>query len=392
MAISGFLDVFIVLTAALAAIGGYRIGFVARSLSWVGLLVGLSAAVIGLPYLLRSVDHLTSLSRLAVVSSLMLAGALLGQMVGLIAGSKLSSVVPQGLARSGDRVAGAFAGGFGVLVMVWLMLPTAAEVPGWSSQQVRSSRIAQAVYDDAPPAPDAMKTLRRLVGDENFPSVFEGLAPAPDAGPPPPEVSLDPSAVTRVRAASVKVEGLACNRSQDGSGFVVARGLVVTNAHVVAGETSTRVVTSGGVELDAEVVLFDAARDLALLRVPRLTADPLPIGDAAIGEIGAVFGHPNGQDALAIHPAAIRRQITAVGRDLYDVASTRRDVLILAAELQPGDSGGALVNSQGEVIGVAFAIAPDKSDTAYALNTSELHAVLEQPYNRQVSTGPCLND
>ncbi len=391
-AVTGFLDSMIVLACALAAIGGYRLGFVARSLSWVGLLMGLIVAVLSLPVLLRSVDEMTQLSRLAVVISLMLAGALVGQMVGLIAGSKLSSAVPLGAARVGDKIAGAFAGVFGVLVLVWLMMPTAAEVPGWSAQQVRSSRIAQAVYNEAPPAPDAMQTLRRLVGDQNFPSVFEGIGRTPDAGPAPAEVSLDPAAITRVRAASVKIEGTACNRTQDGSGFVAAPNIVVTNAHVVAGEDETKVIAINGTSYDAQVVHFDAARDLALLRVPRFNQAPLPVGEPRVGEVGAVFGHPNGQDALAISPAAVRRQITAVGRDLYDAQSTRRNVLILAADLRPGDSGGALVNKGGEVIGVAFAIAPDRSGTAYALNTTELNAVLNQPRNAPVSTGPCLRD
>jgi len=196
----------------------------------------------------------------------------------------------------------------------------------------------------------------------------------------------------RVRASTVKVEGSACRRRQDGSGFAVGPGLIATNAHVVAGEQSTKVLMPNGQSLAATVVLFDANRDLALLSVPRYNQAPLPVADPDIGETGAIFGHPDGQDPLRIQPASVRRRIVALGRDLYGRNLTRRDVLILASKLRPGDSGGALVDADGKVIGVAFAIAPDQSDTAYALHTAELKAVLGQPHDRPANTGPCIND
>ena len=89
-----------------------------------------------------------------------------------------------------------------------------------------------------------------------------------------------------------------------------------------------------------------------------------------------MFGHPGGQAALAVTPAQVAQEVTAVGRDLYDRHTTSRDVFILASALAQGDSGGALVNTTGSVIGVAFAIAPDTPGTSYALSTSELQAVL----------------
>jgi S1-C subfamily serine protease len=103
-----------------------------------------------------------------------------------------------------------------------------------------------------------------------------------------------------------------------------------------------------------------------------------------------VFGHPGGQDQLVAAPAAIRQEVTAVGRDLYDRHDTRRDVFILAAELHPGDSGGPLVDPSGAVVGVAFAIAPDQPGTSYALTSKELQAALAEPRPATVSTGPCL--
>jgi len=116
----------------------------------------------------------------------------------------------------------------------------------------------------------------------------------------------------------------------------------------------------------------------------------LTVGTVETGADGAVFGHPGGQDEVEVSPARIESAIDAVGRDLYGKSTTRREIYILAAQLAPGDSGGALVDGDGEVVGVAFAVAPDQPATAYALATSELTAVLGQPRGDAVDTGPCL--
>jgi S1-C subfamily serine protease len=136
--------------------------------------------------------------------------------------------------------------------------------------------------------------------------------------------------------------------------------------------------------------VFDSDRDLAVLRVTGLGLPPLPIGSAGVGTTGAVFGHPRGQDEVAVSPAIIRQEVAAVGRDLYDSHAIRRQVFILAANLEPGDSGGGLVDSTGRVVGVAFAIAPDRPGTAYALTDDELNAVLARPTRTPRDTGPCL--
>jgi S1-C subfamily serine protease len=187
----------------------------------------------------------------------------------------------------------------------------------------------------------------------------------------------------------VRVEGEACGRIQEGSGWVVGPGVVVTNAHVVAGEDDTVVIPEGGDEEDATVVAFDPSRDLAVLAVPGLDAPPLSLSDPEQGDIGAVLGHPGG-GPLEVSPFEVVDQVEAQGRDLYDERTTLRSVLVLAAELAPGDSGGALVDPTGSVIGVAFAIAPDRSGTAYALDPQEVRAVLDEASGAEVSTGPCI--
>ncbi|MEO6120976.1 MAG: MarP family serine protease [Acidimicrobiales bacterium] len=385
-------DWFILVALFGAAVGGYRLGFIARVASWVGLALGLYVAVLLLPSALRAFEGPEPTSKLVIASVILLTGGFAGQALGLILGSSLRRFVPFGPLRLIDRGIGGLVGVAGVVVTVWLLLPAIAAVPGAPAREVRESVIARAIDRQLPRPPDAMQVLRGLVGDTDFPQVFDALRPAPSIGPPPAASALAADTVARVSGSTVKVEGVACNRQQEGSGFAVADETVVTNAHVVAGQPagSTQVRRPDGRRFDATVVAFDPARDLAILRVPGLGQAPLPLGSAEVGDQGAVFGHPGGQDELRVAPAAIRRRVDAVGRDLYDARRTERDVFILASQLRPGDSGAALVDTGGRVVGVAFAIAPDQPSTAYALAADELREVLAAPRGARVATGPCL--
>ena len=386
------LDLLIVVFAVSAVIGGYRLGFVARAASWIGLVLGLAIAAHFLPDIVDALRNSPSGNKLLIVAATLIGAGFVGQALGLLIGATFHSKIPTGPLRQVDRVAGAVAGGVGVIFAVWLLLPAMSDVQGWASKQARNSAISRAIDSTFPRPPDTLNALRRLVGSTDFPRVFDALKPAQDTGAPPSALPFSVAVRDRVAASTVKVEGIACRRIQDGSGFSPQPDVIVTNAHVVAGERSTSVITPSGRRLKATVVLFDPNRDLALLRVPGLGEAPLPIATAKAGTQGAVFGHPNGQTDLAVQPAAIRQQVTAVGRDLYDSHETRRQVFILASALQPGDSGGGLVNPTGAVVGVAFAIAPDRPGTAYALTTDELRPVLAAGGTAPVNTGPCLSE
>ncbi len=383
-------DGFILLVALVAAVGGYRLGFLARALSWVGLGVGLYLTTRFLADLLQLVPLPAEdpTGRLVVAVGILLLGAFLGQGIGLLVGTKAHFAIPSA-GRPLDRAAGAVAGALGVLIAIWLLLPTLAEVPGTISRQARSSFIARSIDSAAPNPPDTLNALRRLVGDTRFPDVFAALRPAPDVGPPPAETGLSLALAESVAASTFRVEGEACGRLQEGSSFVAQPGVVLTNAHVVAGQESTELVALDGSRTAAEVVYFDPDTDLAVLEAPGIGAAPLAIEDSEVGTQGAVFGYPGGGN-LEISPFEVRDQVEAVGRDLYGSGPTRRQVLILASGLAPGDSGAALVTASGSVVGAAFAIAPDRSDTAYALNADELREALAAPRSSGTDTGPCL--
>lgn len=383
------LDVLILAAAASAAVGGYRLGLLARVSSWIGMAFGVVVGALLLPAVLRMVEDGSDEQLLYVSLGILVGTAFIGQALGLFVGGRLHVALPGASVRSADRSAGAAAGVVGVFITLWLLLPLMSDVPGWFAREARTSRFAAFVDERFPPAPDALNALRHLVGGDQFPRVFDALEPSPDLGPPPSVSSIPQAVVDRVVPSTVKVEGVACRRIQEGSGFVVGAGLVVTNAHVVAGEDETSLQRSDGSEVRATVVAFDSRRDIAVLFAPDLNRAALTRADTAVGGVGAVFGHPGGGNLRAA-PFEVGRSVTATGRDIYDREQTEREVLILSSNLAPGDSGAALIDPQGRVVGVAFAIAPDKPGVAYALDIEELNAVLAGDLSHEVDTGPCL--
>ncbi len=372
-----------------AIVGGYRLGLLARVAGWIGWGLGLVLAASFSHRVLGMVDAPDPQVRVLMALGIFLLVASLGAALGEMVGFRLRRLLPFGGLRTVDHVGGAFAGALGVMVVLWLLLPVLAYVPGEISRQVRNSTVARAIDAAAPRAPGPLQDLRNQVVDANLPEVFSRLRPAPSTGAPPVATALAPDLVTRVASSTVRVSGQACGRVLTGSGFAADTDTIVTNAHVVAGVDNPSVLRPDGRRLSATVQVFDPRRDLAVLGVPGLGQAPLPVGTGEVGSEGAVFGHPGGQDDLEVSPARIEAAIEALGRDLYGQSTTRRNIYILAAQLERGDSGGALVNPSGEVVGVAFAVAPDQPATAYALATSELEAVLAEP-RVGADTGSCL--
>ena len=206
----------------------------------------------------------------------------------------------------------------------------------------------------------------------------------PSAAPAAPPVAPG------VAASTVRVSGVACGVRLYGSGFSPAPDTIVTNAHVVAGTTSPQVLRPDGRTLPAQVQVFDPVRDLAVLAVPGLGQPALGLGSAVPGESAAVYGHPRGRAALEVSPARVLRKVNVDIGDIYDRPSVPRQILILDSVLEPGDSGAPLVNSAGQVVGVAFAVANLRRATAFAVASEELASVLAQPRSGPVSTGPCI--
>lgn len=382
------LDVLLLISLVSALAVGYRLGFVTRVASWVGLAVGIVAASLVLPTILRTFANGDPFSRLLIMLFTYVLVAALGGSAGEAVGYSVRRRIPTGGLRTVDRVGGAGAGVIGLLIIVWLIAPIAAEVPGPPSRFVRNSAVVQWVDGVAPAPPGPIVALRRQVAQSRFPDVFAGLQPAPQIGAPPSQLPLSAEQLDRVVSASVAVESVGCGAVHEGSGFIVAPRTVVTNAHVVAGSTDLTIKRPTGEAFSGQVVVFDDDRDLAILDVPGLDGPVLSIGDGPPGTQGAVVGYPGGQDEPRPVPASVEDERLAVGRDIYGRDRVERRILFLAANLAQGDSGSAVVNADGVVVGVSFAIAPDQPNVAYALDDQELQAVLQLP--RDDAPGPCV--
>ncbi len=388
-----FLDLLIVAAAAAAGIVGYRLGFVRRIASWTGLVGGVVLAIVLVDDVAELLRGSPPRTRLLGALAFVVLMATAGQAIGHVIGNALHKGVGRGTAlNQGDRVAGAVLGVTGVLTLMWLLIPALASSPGWPAHAVRDSAVARTIDRLAPAPPPDAEALGRLVGDQSLPEVFDTLT-SPDAGSPP-QHGIPAAVARRVSRSVVKVEGSVCGRIQEGTGFVAARDLVVTNAHVVAGIEHPRVETVDGVTDDTDVVAFDPDRDVAVLRVD-LDNAALTRSEGHVDDTGSLFGHPAG-GPLRESPMRIAEQISARGTNIDHTKPTTRDVYVLAAVTEPGDSGAPVVNEEGDVVGVLFAFDLSEPTTAYALTDTELDAVLDPVIashtNTPVSTGSCLDE
>ncbi len=386
------LDLVIIAVAIGAGLGGWRLGLIARVFAWAGVFTGLAIGINFVPKVVTNFGGSSVDDRIGVALLFLLLVASIGQAFGLMVGLLVHRVFP--IANPlplWDRIAGAAAGVLGLLVLVWLVIPSFATAQGWPSRLARDSWLVAAIQRVAPSQPAQSAAWGLAISEAPYPSALDPLATPPDPGTVP-TATLAPAVDARVRRAIVKVTGEACNQIQDGSGWVAERGTVVTNAHVVAGERSTSVIDDAGVSRRAVVVAFDPVRDLAVLSVPGLPAEPLTMGNGLVGVEGAVYGHPGG-GSLEAAPARIGEEIVAVGTNIYRTSTSRRHVYVLASRLAPGDSGGALVNRSGAVVGIAFAIDPGRSGTSYALTNQEVIPTLDAARARAgavADTGACL--
>jgi S1-C subfamily serine protease len=386
------LDLVVIVLAVGAGFGGWRLGFAARVLSWAGVAVGLAIGINFVPRIVTDFGGTRPENRASIAVLFLVLVATFGQTLGLVLGALVHriSAAHRPLPRW-DRAAGAAVGALGVLALLWMVIPSLATAKGWPARMARGSAIVAAVQRWAPKQPSRFAAWGRAISDAPYPSALGTLQSPPNPGRPP-SIALTRAVDARVRASTLKVAGQACESIQEGSGWIGGLGLVVTNAHVVAGEHATTVQDESGHAFPAEVIAFDSVRDVAVLDVAGLSAAPLAVVDGAVGDVGAVYGHPGG-GPLQGAPARVGEEILAKGTDIYRTSESLRHVYVLASKLAPGDSGGALVDTKGDVIGMAFAIDPGRSATAYALTDTELRGVLARAKRgprTPVDTGRCL--
>jgi S1-C subfamily serine protease len=295
-----------------------------------------------------------------------------------------------------DSLGGAAVSVVSVLLIAWFIGSAVINAPFPAvARQVRSSEVLRGVNDFMPPVALGMfSDFRRLLSP--YAQVFGALGINGSADVPAPDRRvLAWPAVVRDRASIVKITGEAqwtCNRSLEGSGFVIAPQHVLTNAHVVAGMTTGPFVGHGtGHRLPAKVVLFDSNIDVAILYVPGLRAPALRFAGTAPRGIGAVVaGYPEAGPFRAV-AARVGSQWSVNGPNIYNTGEVTRAIYPVRAVVQPGNSGGPLLARSGKVYGVIFAASTTARDTGFALTGGvvmhDVHAGSRAI--RQVSTHLC---
>lgn len=367
-------DLLLALLFLLALIRGYQRGLVVSLLGLVGFLAG---AIVGLIIGPGLVDSLGPVVRLVALLSILLTMASLGQALTMAIARAVRNRLLWRPLRVLDSTVGAAFTIIGALLLVWASAAVLRVSPYPSvTTAVAGSRVITTIDAVVPDLARAvMAQARQVINEGQFPDVFSALGPEPffDSSPPDAEVVATPG--VRAASASVaRVTGIArsCQREVEGSGFVIASGLVMTNAHVVAGVSAPRVLIHGDRrEYAGEVVYFDPQQDVAIIHVPGLEATALRIVEGERGSDAVVAGYPqNGPFTLGA--ARIKGAITAIGWDIYSRERVRRDVLAISAVVRPGNSGGPLLSSDGAVVGMVFARSTTDGQTGYALNHEEI--------------------
>ena len=362
----------------LTALGGAVQGFVWSGLSLAGLLTG---ALLGgrlVPVLLSNGTQSHYAPVVALVAAI--AFALIFEVMGSTVGASIRSRQPAGV-RVLDSAGGVLAGALIGFAIVWVLGAMALQLPGQADlrRAVQRSYVLQQLNEIVPPR----SLLNALARIDPFPSF---------AGPPVPTEPLDPRVLDKpgVRGAApsiVRVLGTACGLGVEGSGWVAANGLVVTAAHVVAGEEDTEVVTLHDGVLRAQAVAFDPHNDVAVLRVDGLQAPPLELKDPQPGAAIAIVGYPlNGP--LEASAGRIGETETVLAQDAYGEGQTRRLVTSLSGTVQHGNSGGPAVDSSGAVQSTVFA-ARAAGGGGYGVPASIVRRDLASA-GTPVSTGPCV--
>ncbi len=385
------LDWIIVAFALILAFFGFRQGFLVGALSFGGFVLGAFLGTRIGPLLLPK----GSASPYAPAFGLL--GALLG---GAILASGLEGVgfrlrrfmIVPGMGLL-DGMLGAALGAALALGIVWIAAAVAGQTPGENELRadIQRSVILRKLNEVLPPSGSILNALARL---DPIPSI---TGPSPDVAAPVPAVARAPGVQSASRSV-VRVDGTACGLAIEGSGWVAGPELVVTNAHVVAGEQDTTVEVDGQPpSLAAQPVAFNPTVDLAILHVPGLNLPSLSLAsNSASGTAGAILGYPE-NGPFNVQPGRIGRTQDVITQNAYGEGPVTRLLTPLRGLVRPGNSGGPLVNVDGQVLTTVFAATVDSTPKGgYGVANETVASVLREAgeherAGEQTGTGQCTS-
>jgi S1-C subfamily serine protease len=386
----GWIDLVLIVLVIGAVVNGLRLGAMVQVLSFVGFWVGLALGV-GLSLVLaRPLGSgwgrvlLTLVLCLGLGVGVGVAGSVLGRW-----GSVTLKRLHLGAA---DAAVGAAIGALSVLLSAWLIAGFVVQAQaGWFSSAVGNSAVLRGVDSLLPPVPSALAEVQSLLSQTGFPSVFAGAVPPAASPASVPSTEAARAIGATVATSVVKVLSPGCGGWVEGTAFVVAPGMVATNAHVIAGVRAPSLLV-GGRSYAAVPVVVEPGLDLAILRTGAPIGPPLAFAPqtAPRGTQGAVVGYPENGPQVST-AAAVNASFTAVGRDIYGGGLVTRDVYELSADILPGDSGSPVVTAQGQVLGVVFSRSTVSQGVGYALTAQAVAPAVAQARSAPaaVSTGSC---
>ncbi|HEY8080970.1 MAG TPA: MarP family serine protease [Acidimicrobiales bacterium] len=385
-----WIDVVIVVWVVLAAVRGRALGALAQLLGLIGLLVGLAiGSVIAVPIAGRLQ---AGVSRSIVTVCIVLGCAMLAALGGNQLG-KWANVSMRRLHLGAiDAAGGAFVAAAGALLSAWLVagLFTQSSV-AWLAGPIQRSAVLTTLDAVMPPVPAVIARAQAFLSTAGFPVAFAGLTqPTTSSVGVPSQHAANLLAAASTRSVFKVVASGACGVLREGTAFVVSPHLVITNAHVVAGERSIVVESEGGSQTSAHVVLFDPTLDVAVLQDDALSAPALRLGGlAAVGTQAAAVGFPQGLPKT-VTPAGIAGILTAQGRDIYGGGLVVRPIYAVSASVAPGNSGSPLV-VDGTALGMVFSKSLSQDDLAYAIRSPALVRDVRRARSATstVSTGAC---
>lgn len=382
------LDLVLLVLMTLYGFRGFRRGLLYTVLTSAGLIAG---AVIGsriAPVVVHAVISRAAQDSAADQQIAERAGTVLVVVVLAVIGERLAArlaslvrtalkITPFGIV---DGIGGGLLGAASFLLTAWLFGTALGSAPyPRVVAEIRGSQVLSTVNGVVPDSGrQHFSALLRSLQGHSFPQLFDPLGQLPQLIAPvaAPDAGVVPAALRASGPSVVKIVGQApeCSRQSEGSGFVISPDHVMTNAHVVAGVRSLTVTTPGpgSRTLVGTVVLFDPQRDVAVLYVRGLGRPTLTFSrTAAVGASAVVAGYPENGPFKAVAARISGRQ-TVTGPDIYQQASTTRDVFTLRADVEPGNSGGPLLSPSGQVDGVVFAKSTDTPEVGYALTAAEV--------------------
>jgi S1-C subfamily serine protease len=331
---------------ALTSFIGWKKGLVASALSVAGIILGAWLGSRLAPELLQGGTNspYTPLAALAGAA----VGAILLETIGTLAGSALRTRMMKPRLSTVDAGGGLVLGALAGLTLVWVLGAVALLLPGQTDLRrgAQSSALLQRLNKVVPPT-DLLNALARI---DPFPTI---AGPGAPVAPPDPRLVHEPG-VRRARPSVVRVLGTACGVGVEGTGWTARPNLVVTAAHVVAGQHDTVVELQSGGRLPADVVTFDRKNDVAVLRVKDLGLRALELASARPGEPVAVLGFPE-NGPFTVTPARIGRTSVVLAEDAYGSGPVTRTITSLRGRVRHGDSGAPAVDADGAVQTTIFA-------------------------------------